>query len=106
MPFERVVFALGIRFVGETSAKLLARHFKTMEALRNASVEQLMEVDGIGEVIAKSVVTYFHNHVNEHIVDRLAAFGLRDGTQRRTADRIFGQACRQVDCHQRRIRKA
>ena len=79
VPFERVVFALGIRFVGETSAKLLARHFKTMEALRNASVEQLMEVDGIGEVIAKSEVTYFHNHVNEHIVDRLAVFGLQMG---------------------------
>lgn len=96
VPFERVVFALGIRFVGETSAKLLARHFKTMEALRNASVEQLMEVDGIGEVIAKSVVTYFHNHVNEHIVDRLAAFGLQMGLSEEqlteSSDKLAGKS--------------
>lgn len=96
VPFERVVFALGIRFVGETSAKLLARHFKTMEALRNASVEQLMEVDGIGEVIANSVVTYFHNHVNEHIVDRLAAFGLQMGLSEEqlteSSDKLAGKS--------------
>ena len=48
VPFERVVFSLGIRFVGETSARQLARHFKTMEALQNASLQQLMEVDGVG----------------------------------------------------------
>lgn len=96
VPFERVVFALGIRFVGETSAKLLARHFKTMEALRNASVEQLMEVDGIGEVIAKSVVTYFHNHANEHIVDRLAVFGLQMGLSEEqlteSSDKLAGKS--------------
>lgn len=96
VPFERVVFALGIRFVGETSAKLLARRFKTMEALRNASVEQLMEVDGIGEVIAKSVVAYFHNHVNEHIVDRLAAFGLQMGLSEEqlteSSDKLAGKS--------------
>lgn len=96
VPFERVVFALGIRFVGETSAKLLARRFKTMEALRNASVEQLMEVDGIGEVIAKSVVIYFHNHVNEHIVDRLAAFGLQMGLSEEqlteSSDKLAGKS--------------
>lgn len=96
VPFERVVFALGIRFVGETSAKLLARRFKTMEALRNASVEQLMEVDGIGEVIANSVVTYFHNHVNEHIVDRLAAFGLQMGLSEEqlteSSDKLAGKS--------------
>lgn len=96
VPFERVVFALGIRFVGETSAKLLARRFKTMEALRNASVEQLMEVDGIGEVIAKSVVTYLHNHVNEHIVDRLAVFGLQMGLSEEqlteSSDKLAGKS--------------
>lgn len=96
VPFERVVFALGIRFVGETSAKLLARRFKTMEALRNASVEQLMEVDGIGEVIAKSVVNYFHNHVNEHIVDRLAVFGLQMGLSEEqlteSSDKLAGKS--------------
>lgn len=77
VPFERVVFALGIRFVGETSAKLLARHFKTMESLQSASVNELMEVDGVGEAIAKSVVAYFHNPINITIVDKLRKHGLQ-----------------------------
>ena len=77
VPFERVVFALGIRFVGETSARQLARHFKTMEALQNASLQQLMEVDGVGEVIAKSIVAYFHNPANMAIVNRLRDYGLQ-----------------------------
>lgn len=77
VPFERVVFALGIRFVGETSACLLARHFKTMDALQNASMQQLMEVEGVGEVIAKSVIAYFHNPVNQDIVERLRSYGLQ-----------------------------
>lgn len=77
VPFERVIFALGIRFVGETSARLLARHFKTMDALQNASMQQLMEVEGVGEVIAKSVIAYFHNPVNQDIVERLCSYGLQ-----------------------------
>lgn len=77
VPFERVVFALGIRFVGETSARLLARYFKTMDALQNASMQQLMEVEGVGEVIAKSVIAYFHNPVNQDIVERLRSYGLQ-----------------------------
>ena len=77
VPFERVVFALGIRFVGETSARLLARHFKTIDALQNASMQQLMEVEGVGEVIAKSVIAYFHNPVNQDIVERLRSYGLQ-----------------------------
>lgn len=77
VPFERVVFALGIRFIGETSARLLARHFKTMDALQNASMQQLMEVEGVGEVIAKSVIAYFHNPVNQNIVERLRSYGLQ-----------------------------
>lgn len=77
VPFERVVFALGIRFVGETSARLLARHFKTMDALQNASMQELMEVEGVGEVIAKSVIAYFHNPVNLDIVERLRSYGLQ-----------------------------
>lgn len=77
VPFERVVFALGIRFVGETSARLLARHFKTIDALQNASMQQLMEVDGVGEVIAKSVIGYFSNPVNHEIVERLRSYGLQ-----------------------------
>ena len=77
VPFERVVFALGIRFVGETSARLLARHFKTMDALMAAGLEQLQEVDGIGEVMAKSIIGYFHNEKNREIVERLRGYGLQ-----------------------------
>lgn len=77
VPFERVVFAIGIRFVGETTAKLIARHFQSMDALRNATVEQLMEVDGVGQVIAESVVKYFQDPKNAAIVDRLANYGVQ-----------------------------
>lgn len=77
VPFERVVFALGIRFVGETSARLLARKFKNIDALSSATLQQLTDVDGIGEVIAKSVITYFANPVNRDIVSRLRGYGLQ-----------------------------
>ena len=77
VPFERVVFAIGIRFVGETTAKLIARHFKTMEALRHATLEELMSVDGVGQVIAESVIKYFANPINASIVDRLATYGVQ-----------------------------
>ena len=77
VPFERVVFALGIRFVGETSGKLLARHFKNIDALMNATLEELLEIDGIGEVMAKSIITYFHNEGNMQIVERLRSYGLQ-----------------------------
>ena len=77
VPFERVVFALGIRMVGETTAKVLARHFKNIEALRNATIEQLVEVDGVGEIIAVNVVEYFRNEKNKDIVDRLIGYGLQ-----------------------------
>ena len=77
VPFERVVFALGIRFVGETSARLLTRRFKTMDALQAATMQQLMDIDGVGEVIAKSVITYFANPVNQEIVERLRSYGLQ-----------------------------
>ena len=77
VPFERVVFALGIRMVGETTAKLLARRFRNIDNLRQATVEQLMEVDGVGEVIAVNVVSYFRDEKNIRIVDRLIDYGLR-----------------------------
>lgn len=77
VPFERVVFALGIRFVGETTARLLARHFKTIDALAAASLQDLLEVEGVGEVIAKSVMTYFRNPVTMQIVERLRGYGLQ-----------------------------
>ena len=77
VPFERVVFALGIRLVGETSAKLLARHFKNIDALQNATLDELTHIDGIGEVMAKSVITYFHTPENMAIVERLRGYGLK-----------------------------
>lgn len=77
VPFERVVFALGIRFVGETSAKLLARHFKDVGSLMGAKLGDLTEIDGIGEVMAKSIMTYFANPQNRDIVERLRGYGLQ-----------------------------
>ncbi|MBF1605063.1 MAG: NAD-dependent DNA ligase LigA, partial [Prevotella shahii] len=70
-PFERVLFALGIRFVGETTAKLLAKHFKSIDALIVATPEQLVEVEGVGTVIAESVVRFFQDKVNLNIIARL-----------------------------------
>ena len=72
-----MVFALGIRFVGETSAKLLARHFKNIDALMNAGLEELQEIEGIGEVMAKSIITYFHDEKNIEIINRLRGYGLQ-----------------------------
>ena len=77
VPFERVVFALGIRMVGETTAKLLARHFKSIDALRHATAEELIEVEGIGDIVAASVVAYFNDEKNNAIVDRLIEYGLQ-----------------------------
>ena len=93
VPFERVVFALGIRFVGETSARLLARHFKDIDALMNAGLEELQEIEGIGEVMAKSIITYFHDNRNREIVERLRAYGLQmalTGQQTATSDKLAG----------------
>ena len=96
VPFERVVFALGIRFVGETSARLLARHFKSMDALMAAGLEELQEVDGIGEVMAKSIVAYFHNGQNRQIVERLRNYGLQfalsEEQMAASSDRLAGQS--------------
>ena len=77
IPFERVVFALGIRFVGETSAKLIARHFHDIDSLMNADLQELTDVEGVGEVIAQSVITYFHDPMNREIVERLRGYGLQ-----------------------------
>ena len=77
VPFERVLFALGIRFVGETSARLIARKFTSIEMLKNATIEQLMQVDGVGEVIAQSIKAYFLNEKNVEIVSQLEAMGVQ-----------------------------
>ena len=96
VPFERVVFALGIRFVGETSARLLARHFKNIDALMNAGLEELQEIEGIGEVMAKSIITYFHDAKNLEIIERLRDYGLQmelsEAQTAATSDKLAGQS--------------
>lgn len=96
VPFERVVFALGIRFVGETSAKLLARHFKNIDALMSATANELMEVEGIGEVMAKSILAYFADPVNMEIVERLRGYGLQmslsEEQMSSVSDRLSGKS--------------
>jgi DNA ligase (NAD+) len=77
VPFERVLFALGIRFVGKVAAKNIARHFKALDAIRAASVDDLLAVEGVGDVIAGSVRTYFRNEKNADFVARLEAAGLQ-----------------------------
>ena len=77
IPFERVLFALGIRYVGETVAKKLAKHFKNVDALAEATEEQLVNVDEIGERIAWSVVDFFNAESNREIVQRLKEYGVQ-----------------------------
>lgn len=77
VPFERVLYALGIRFVGEVTAKKLARRFKNIDAMASASQEELIEVEDVGERVAESVIQYFNNTENLEMVMRLRAAGLQ-----------------------------
>lgn len=77
VPFERVLYGLGIRYVGETVAKRLASAFHSMEELENATFEQLTEVDEIGDRIAQSVINYFADEENRTLVNRLKSYGLQ-----------------------------
>ena len=77
IPFERVLYALGIRYVGETVAKKLAKHYKSIDALANASIMDLILVDEIGDKIAQSVVQFFENQENIRIIDRLKNYGVQ-----------------------------
>jgi len=77
IPFESVLFALGIRFVGETVAKKLAKHYKSIDALRNASLMDLILVDEIGDRIARSVIEFFENTENKIIIERLKNYGVQ-----------------------------
>ncbi|MBL0737407.1 NAD-dependent DNA ligase LigA [Flavobacterium sp. GN10] len=77
IPFESVLFALGIRFVGETVAKKLAKHYKNIDALAQASLMDLILVDEIGERIAKSVIEFFENEENQKIIERLKSYGIQ-----------------------------
>ena len=77
IPFERVLYALGIRYVGETVAKKLARHYKSVDALANATIIDLVTVDEIGIRIAESVVEFFNSDKNQNIIQRLKGFGVQ-----------------------------
>ena len=96
VPFERVLFAIGIRFVGEIAAKTLARYYGSMDKVAEASKESLMQINGIGEVIADSVIGYFANPVNRAFVERLRGYGLQMeiGEQQKQAqsDKLQGQS--------------
>ncbi|MBP6064766.1 MAG: NAD-dependent DNA ligase LigA [Bacteroides sp.] len=77
VPFERIIFALGIRFVGETVAKKIAKAFQDIEELENAAIETLKDIDEVGDKIAQSILEYFKNDTNRKLVDRLKSAGLQ-----------------------------
>ena len=77
VPFARVLFGLGIRFVGETTAKYLAAHFKSLDAVMSATKEQLLEAEEVGEKIADAIIEYFADEKNRAIIERLRAAGLQ-----------------------------
>jgi DNA ligase (NAD+) len=76
IPFDRVLYAIGIRFVGQTVAKKLARHYRSIDALRKATFEELVEVEEIGEKIAASIVAFFESTQNIELIERLKSKGL------------------------------
>ena len=96
VPFERVLFALGIRFVGETTAKMLARKFRSMDTLAKASLEELLDTDGVGKVIAESVRAWFDNPQNQWLLERLRSYGLQmqlsEEEMAEHTDRLNGQS--------------
>ena len=71
VPFHRVLFALGIRFVGETTAKYLAEHFRSLDAIQTATREELTEAEEVGEKIADAIIEYFADERNQQIIERL-----------------------------------
>lgn len=93
VPFERVLYALGIRFVGKVVAKTLARRFGSMEALRQASIDDLLQTDGVGEIIASSVRTFLLNPRSIDLIERLEAAGLqmRTAEERQLSAALEGQ---------------
>ncbi|MFN2429679.1 MAG: NAD-dependent DNA ligase LigA [Cryomorphaceae bacterium] len=95
VPFERVLYAMGIRYVGETVAKKLARHFKSLERIKTATFDELIAVEEIGDRIAQSVMDFFANEVNLKIVSRLNEYGLNFEIAERdlpNSDRLGGKS--------------
>lgn len=95
IPFERVLFGLGIRFVGETVAKKLAAAFQNMDALRGAGLEALLEVDEIGEKIAQSILSYFSFSENLALIEGLQNVGLQFQSEAKTlhSNKLEGKIC-------------
>ena len=94
-PFERVLYAIGIRYVGETVAKKLAFHFKSIEAIEKASYDDLVKADEIGDKIAESIIDFFRDKTNESIIERLKGAGLQmeiaaDSIPEKKSDRFEG----------------
>jgi len=79
-PLERLIFALGIPYVGSTAAKILAKHFKSLHALMNASYDELVQIEGLGEKMAQSIVAFFKNEQNQNVVNELIKAGVRTET--------------------------
>lgn len=95
VPFDRVLFALGIRYVGETVAKKLAKHYKNIDALAAATYEELCQVDEIGDKIALSVISFFSNEENAQLIERLKDYGvqmeLAASTHTTASDKLAGK---------------
>lgn len=94
VPFERVLFALGIRFVGETTAKYLAAHFRTLDAIAAATIEELSEAEEVGAKIAVAIVEFFSNEESRHIIERLRNAGLQFEMREKvqTSSRLQGKS--------------
>jgi DNA ligase (NAD+) len=93
VPFERVLFALGIRYVGETVAKKLARHFFSLKTLQAAGFEALVEAEEVGDRIAESVIQFFSDPNSRHLIEKLEAAGLQfsmDAEQIKTGHKLEG----------------
>ena len=94
VPFERVLYALGIRYVGETTAKSLAKHFGNIDALAKASIEELLATDDIGQVIAESIYEFFREETNIDTINRLRSAGLRfeaEVSQQKLSETLAGK---------------
>ena len=94
VPFERVLYAIGIRHVGETTAKKIARKVKSLDVLVNATKEELLEIDEVGGTIADSIFDYFSNEQHRQIISRLKAAGLQfqlsEEQQQAGSDKLAG----------------
>lgn len=95
VPFERVLYALGIRYVGEATAKSVARHFGSIDAIASADVEMLLKVDDVGQIIAESIYQYFRDDFNLETISRLKKAGLRfevEKTAEKLSDILTGKS--------------